>query len=290
MSKTKATHQDDTDFDGPVETGSTKRKLDKNQGDMNADTSVAAPVTTFPAGKVAEDEIMALFAGVEGLSEDFAPKAATLFEGAVSARVAEIRGQLDEEYNTRIEEAYETLAEDFGAKLDAYINYVVEQYMEENQLAIETGIKVEFAEQIVKSAVAIVESAGVSIPDEQIEIVEAAQAEIATVEADLNEALERNRELTGELRKFQIKEALAELSVGLTDAGRDRLRKLTESIMDVSDVADFKARASILKESLTEKTPSAEPLNEEVIGEVVNTPKISPAMQAYLATARGDLK
>ena len=291
MSKTKATHQDDTDFDGPVDTGSTKRPRDKDQGDKTADTSVAKPVAVFPAGKVAEDEIKALFASVEGLSEDFAPRAVTLFEGAVSARVSEIREELDAEYTTHLEEAYEVLAEDFGAKIDAYMNYVVEQYMEENQIAIDTGIKVEFAEQIVKSAVAIVESAGVALPDDQIQIAEAAQEEIATIEANLNEALEKNIELADQVRKYQISEALAEVSNGLTEAGRDRLKKLTESIMTLSDVEEFKSRASILKESLTESaTPvvdSAKELTEQVTTPAPTAPSVSPLMQQYLAVARG---
>jgi len=255
----KATHQDATEFEGPVDTGDAhgKRPADKkNNGQQEPDTSVSKkdPGKVFPSGKVAEEEIKALFAGVEGLSEDFSARAAVLLEGALSERINILREQFEEEYKTKLDEAVQQLEEDYTDRLDSYLAYCVENYMEENELAIENGIKTEIAEQVLQNMVSIVESHGLTIPDDKVDVVEALTAEVAETEKNLNEAINKTIELEKRLEKWELQEALRELSADLSDAGKDKLSRLAENISYAS-VEDYKNKVTILKESISEKNP-----------------------------------
>ena len=286
----KATHQDMTDFEGPVDTGNphAKRPLDKKQGDANFDqTANKDKGSVFPSGKVAED-IAALFAGVEGLTEDFTTKASTLLEGALSERIETLRAQFEAEYETKLDESIAEIQESYYDKLDSYLNYVCENYMTENKLAIEEGIKSELAEQILENVVAIVESNGVTLPKDKLDIAEALTQEVVDAEKRLNEETEKNIALTEQVRKYQLAEAFTAVAGDLSEGSKDKLQKLAENI-SYKDVNDYKARVNILKESLTETSKP----NTIVESLVEQAPIAAPAdkvltdrQKAYLAASR----
>ncbi len=286
----KATHQDETDFEGPIDTGNphAKRPLDKKQGDSEADTSVSSKDTgkVFDSGKVAED-ISALFAGVEGLSEGFADKATTILEGALSEQIENIREQLETEYTTKLDEAVAAVSADLEEKLDSYLGFVAEQFMKENQIAIDQGIKADIAEQVLESVTAIIESTGVVLPDDKVDVAESLVAELKDAETKLNEQLNVNIDLTKSIRKFELKEAFAELSEGLSLASKERLGKLAENI-SFDNVADYKVKVTTLKESLDSSAKvevKTDALNESV--EIADTKVKNPQMARYLAAAVG---
>jgi len=297
----KATHQDATDFEGPVETGDAhaKRKADKKGvGQLEPDTSVAKKDTgtVFPSGKVNEEEIKALFSGVEGLSEDFTLRATTLIEGALSEKVETLKEEIEAAYKVQLDEQVQQIVEDYEDKLDSYLDYVVENYMKENKIAIEEGIKSDIAEQVMESVVSIMEANGVDLPEDKIDIAESLAEEVRETERQLNGVITENIELKNKLEKFELKEALESVASDISAAGKERLVKLAENISYTS-VEDYKAKVEILKESITgvatpEKVSSAEALTEEVR---VPSDKVevknahSARMEAYLATLRGEV-
>lgn len=288
----KATHQDGTEFEGPVAPAGgdphAKRPADKKQGDMNADTSVAAKDKgkVFDSGKVSE-EVTALFAGVEGLSEEFGVKAVVIIEGAINERVETIRAELVAESEAALEKALEEQATAYEQRIDSYMDYVCEQFIKENQLAIDAGIKTDIAEQVMASVVSIIESNGITLPEDKIDVAEALTAELAEAEQKLNKEMEANVALTEQVRGFQLKEAFAEVADGLSDASRDRLVKLSEGIT-FTDVDDYKKRVNILKESISTKKPTeAATLTEEVkTSPAKPTAPVSDRMAAYVSVLR----
>lgn len=258
----KSTHSDSASAD-PVAKGKTgnakNRPLDKETGDKEADLSVVKSqpaVTVFPSGKISEEEIKGLFDGVDGLSEEFGNKAAVIFEGAVSARVEEIREALEADYQTKLVEASETAQADLVEHLDTYLDMVVEEYLTQNALQIEEGIKSEFSEQVMQSVAAIVESYGVSIPEDKVDVAAELASTVTELESSLNESLNENVELAKQLKKYQVAEAFAEVTEGLDDASVDTLKKLTENI-SYDSIDTYKSKVEIFKEHIGKKSGDA---------------------------------
>lgn len=295
MAKEKPTHQELTDFDGPVDTGNpqAKRPADNKKAGQKSDLSDKGE--TAPAGKISEAEIKALFAGVEGLSEEFTTKATVVFEGAVSEKVETIREELKTEYAAKLEEAVADAVVGLEEKVDSYINYVVENFMTENKIAIEEGIKTEIAEQVIESVTAIIESNGVVLPTEKVDVAESLAEELKEVETKLNESTEEVIALKGQIRKYEIAEAFSALTADMSDASKERIKKLSENI-SYGDVADYTARVTILKETLAEgglkKAAPADvvqQLTEHVVVTVPANPddKLTPQQRDILNWVRG---
>lgn len=287
---TKATHQDSTEFDGPVDTGNphAKRPADKKQGDMNANTAVSSkdPGTVFNSGKVAE-EVQKLFAGLEGISEDFTTRATVMIESAMGERISTIREELQAEFDSKVEAAVNEQTASLEEKIDSYLSYVVEQFMTENQVAIDQGIKNEIAEQVLESVASIVEANGFKIPEDKVDVVEALTAENVSLEDQLNESLRANMELADENKKYKLAEAFNEVAADLSDAARDKLQKLSENI-SYSDVDDYKKRVGMLKESVSEKSDAPKTLVEAITTPVNTSDKTLSARQKAILEASRD--
>ena len=291
----KATHQDATDFEGPVDTGDAhaKRPADKKGvGDLEPDTSVSKkdPGSVFPSGKVNEEEIKNLFKGVEGLSEDFSSRAAVLIEGAMSEKIHELKEAYEAHYATLLESEVEKLTESYEEKLDAYLDYVVENFMKENQVAIEEGIKNDIAEQVMESVATIIESNGYKLPEGKVDVAEALAEEVRDTEKKLNEQIEENIALKQQVEKYQLKEAVAELSADLSDASKEKLAKLSENI-SYNNIDDFKSKVGVLKESLgiTPAKVVNETITEEVhLGKEKVVTEHDEKMKAYIRALRGE--
>lgn len=291
MSVTKITAKDNTEFEGPVDTGNPhgKRPADKKKvGDIAPDESVSKSAkrgADLPGTTTVGEEVAELFSGVEGLSEDFVERASTIFEGAVSEKISLIREEIETEYNEKLEEAYETISEDLEDKLDQYLSLFVEKYLEENRVAIEKGFRTEIAEQVIDNVKSIVEAAGVDLPEEKIDIAEALIAENEELTAKHNEALNEAIELKKVIRKFEINEAFNQHTENLSEAAKDKLRKLTENI-DYASVDQFVSKLTVLKETVKPSTPSAEDLTEAV--EIAPSKKaVDDRMALYIKHAAG---
>ena len=195
-----------------------------------------------------EADVNALLGGEE-LSEEFREKAKTVFEAAVSARVSDINADYSAAFDSQIAEAKESIAEDMSAKVDEYINYLSEQWMEENQVAIESSLKVEVAESFMNGLRGLMEAHNVVIPEEaDSDILTDLQNRIEELEGNLEEETASKISLSSELVEAQVQNIFAEASDGLAETQIEKLRALSEGL-DYDNVEDFESKLNTLKES-----------------------------------------
>lgn len=295
MATEKVTSKDMTEFEGPIDTSDAhgKRPADRRKkGDIEPDESVGKSGTkgaTLPGTTTVGEEIESLFSGVEGLSEDFVERASTIVEGAISEKVALIREEMEDEYNAKLEEAYSSISEDLETKLDEYLNLFVEEYMKENEVAIERGFRQEIAEDVISALKNIVEAAGLDLPEDKIDIADALVQENSELESKYNETLLENMELKKSLRQYEINEAFVANTDGLTEAAKDKLRRLTENL-EFSSVDQFVKKLEVLKESVS--TPAAVEAGKKDLTEASDlketvAKEIDPKMQRYIEASRG---
>jgi hypothetical protein len=222
-----------------------------------------------------------LFSGEE-LSEEFKDKASTVFEAAVDMRVEEIREELSEEFEATLDEEKEALA----TKLDEYLTYVVENWMKENQVAIDAGIKTDISESFMVGLKALFEEHYVTMPDAKYDLVEGLNNKIDEVEAKLNESIEKNIELSKGLIKAQCEALYESTSRDMTSTDEEKFRSMVEAI-DFNSIDDFQEKLNTLKENFFESeetvvTPLVEEFatNEE---EALQEEKadLTPSMTAY---------
>ena len=219
-----------------------------------------------------KDDVKALF-GNEDLSEEFKDKAATVFEAAV---VTKINEHIDI-YNTAVQSSFvddvKTIKEDMANKLDSYMDYVVEQWADDNKLAIENGLKSELVEDFMKGLKGLFEEHYIDIPEEKVDVVEELAAKNEELQTQLNAELEKNIEIKKDLDENSREKMVSSVSEGLTETQKDKFKTLAEGI-DFSDKETYQKKLETIKESYfveetqTELTSpigdTEEPLDEEV--------------------------
>ena len=228
-----------------------------------------------------------LFAGQE-LSEEFKGKAAAVFEAAVAVRVQQEVAELQESLaQQQLDEAVE-LKESLVDKVDGYLDYMVEQWMQKNELAINRGVKTEILESFVSGMKSLFETHYIDVPDEKYDLVEESQAEVQALEARLDEAAEQlvgmQQQIREMVRQRSVDEACAELAA--TDA--ERFRQLAEGLAFGGET-EFKGKLQSILESYFKSTPSTKVISEEFMTdapvESINesaAPAVNPTMAAYL--------
>ena len=227
-----------------------------------------------------KEHLGTLFSGEE-LSEEFKNKASTVFEAAVTMRVDELRSELHEEFDGQLEEAKAEMAE----KLDQYLSYVVENWMKENQVAIEAGIKTDVTESFMSGLKELFEPHYVTMPDESYDLVEGLNDKIDALEEKLNESTEKNVELSQGLIKAQCEALYEAAAKDMTQSDESRFRGLVESL-DFDNVEDFNDKLSTLKENFfdveeTVATPLVEELASSEEDAVDESIELTPTMEAY---------
>lgn len=193
------------------------------------------------------DDVNALVEGEE-LSEEFKTKAATIFESAVKSKVRAELEKIQEENDKVIEEMAESTINDMTEKVDDYLNYVVEQWMEENQLAIERGLKGEIAEDFISGLKNLFEDHYIDVPDEKYDILEANLTRIEELEEKLNKQMDENiqlRKAKGELVKESL---IADVANGMTDTETEKFQSLVEDV-EFSDEETYTEKLQTIKES-----------------------------------------
>ena len=218
------------------------------------------------------------------LSEEFKEKTAVLFESAVNEAVAQEVARLDEKYEETISEAIEDIQEDMVDKVDGYLNYVVENWIEENKLAIEKGIRTEIAEDFIEGLKSLFVESYIEIPESKVDLVDELSDEVASLEEQLNQATLDSIELA-EANIALVKErVISENSDGLTLTQAEKLASLCESV-DFDDIRSFERKIEIIKEAhFTNPTKSAEIL-EESVSEFGNEEPISTSSDPIVAAA-----
>jgi len=195
-----------------------------------------------------KEDVDALINGEDNLSEEFKAKAATIFEAAIKSKVGAEIDRLEEEYAKNLEEAKEAAKSELTEKVDSYLNYVVEEWMKENELAIEKGVKGEIAEDFITGLKQLFEDHYIDIPDEKYNVLESQATEIDELKGKLNEAtskiVELNKEV-GEQTKASIFESVSD---SLADSEKEKFKGLVESI-DYEDADSYKEKLETIKES-----------------------------------------
>jgi hypothetical protein len=230
------------------------------------------------------EHVDALIAGEDDLSEEFKTKAATVFEAAIKSKVTEIEEYLEADYNTKFEEEISKSKDELVEKVDSYLNYVVEEWMKDNELALEKGIKGEIAEDFISGLKKLFEDHYIDVPDEKYNVLEDQAGKIEDLEKKLNEQIEKNVVLNKSNFDYVQKAIVAEAAEDLADTSKEKFFKLAEEI-DASNTEEFKTKIATIKESyFGKKTTVSEELDDVAAGEnSVLTEDLSNAMAAYTA-------
>ena len=186
--------------------------------------------------------------GEGDLSEEFKRKAATVFEAAVKSKVREEVERLEEDYRKDLEENMVKTQEELTEKVDNYLNYVVEEWTKENELAIERGLKGEIAEDFISGLKQLFEDHYIDVPDEKYDVLEAQSQKISELEAKLNEEVEKNISFKNNNAKLVREQVISQCTGDLTEVEIEKFKSLTEDV-DFTDEDSFRSKLDTLKES-----------------------------------------
>lgn len=249
-----------------------------NGGNKKAATTAMKSIAT-------KEDVESIF-GNEEISEEFKSKAFTLFEAAVSAKVAVREAELQDEFETRFEEAVEEMMEQLVAKVDEYVNYVAEEWVKQNELQVVSGLRTEMAESFLEGLKNLFEEHYVDVPEESVSVVEALADRVAELEENLNEQMEKNAGLVKKLDEAARESVVNKLSEGLTLSQKEKFLALTEGL-DADSVEEFSKKVEVIKESHfaeeNKKTLVEDALNG---GEPIETDKTAPKEEVDPDVAR----
>ena len=203
------------------------------------------------------EHVDALMSNEGDLSEEFKRKAATVFEAAVKSKIRDEVARLENEYKSELDESIKTTKEELSEKVDTYLNYVVEEWMKENELAIERGLKGEIAEDFISGLKTLFEDHYVDIPDEKYDVLEAQSDKITELEKKLNEEMGKVIDLKNSNSTLVKEQVISATTTDLTDTEIEKFKSLTEDV-EFTDEDSFKEKLDTLKESYFPKTKPVE--------------------------------
>ena len=206
-----------------------------------------ATFQSYAEGVDLSDDVRALLDG-ENLSEEFAQKATTIFEAAVHSRINQIAEGIQSELAEQFEEAVDTIKEEMAVKIDEYLNYMAEEWMTENKLAVETGLRAEIAEEFISGLRNLFVENYIDIPDDKVNVVEEMASRIADLEDSLNEQINKNVTLAKEINEQKKVEAVYAVCEGLTQTQAEKLKSLAEGV-EYTTEEEFASKMETLKES-----------------------------------------
>jgi len=222
----------------------------------------------------------------EDLSEDFKSKAATIFEAAVKSKINDAKKKMHASYEEKLKEEVETTKSELVEKVDSYLNYVVEEWMQENKLAIERGIKGEIAEDFIGGLKKLFEDHYIDVPDEKYDVLEDQASKIEDLEKKLNEQIEKNVEQNKAIGSLKRQDIIDEASKDLADTAKEKFNKLAEEV-EFSNEEDFKTKVSTIKESyFGAKKESSNDIDDVAVAggsDQIDPADLSNSMAAYTA-------
>ena len=230
---------------------------DEDEGDEDEKKSSKKEKTKMKAEEIeidVADDLNALFHGEE-LSEHFMQKAATIFEAAVKAKVVEEVQKFEALYEQRLIEEIEEIAESLETRVDAHLDYVAEQWIADNQLSVDNGIKTEIAENLMQGLANLFLENNIDLPEEQQDVVAEMAAKLDEMEEKLNEQIEVNVELNQEIGSYIKHGIIAEVSEGLADTQKEKLFNLSEGVEFMSEES-FRGKIETIKENYFPKAQS----------------------------------
>ena len=230
-----------------------------------------------------DEDVNALLGGEE-LSEEFREKAKVVFEAALNSKVKEIQETLETQYATQLEEAKEELKTSLVERVDSYLEYVCEEWMTENELAVEHGIKSEMTESFLSGMKSLFEEHYVTIPEDKYDVLESMVEKLDEMETKLNEQIDKNIGLNKRLAESSAQDVLTQVSSGLAETQKEKLASLAESVEFESE-EEYREKLETLKESYFSRTaPAAKTQSTQTLSEGVDSTDASTSstMETYL--------
>ena len=240
-----------------------------------------APVAEYDV----EEDVNALLGGEE-LSEDFKEKAKTIFEAAINSKVAVVKEELEAQYQEKLAEEIEAAKESLAERVDSYLEYVADEWFEENALAVEAGLKTEMTESFLEGMKGLFEEHYVSIPEDKYDVLESMVEKLDDMETKLNEQIEKNISLNGRLSEATADGILDQVSEGLAQTQKEKLASLSESVEFESE-GQYREKLETLKESYFNSKKESSAAKTETLSEGVDhsgSESHSDTMAAYLRT------
>ena len=267
--------EEETKVEGEEEIAETKEEA----SEMNIDLS---------------DDVKALVSTDADLSEEFKEKAATIFETAVKTRIQEQVKVLESQYEEKLSKETETVKEAMVSKVDSYLNYVVEEWMKENELAVERGIRTEIAEDFITGLKSLFKEHYIDVPEEKYNVLEDLTNQSKDLEAKLNEQIEKNVNLSKEVSEFHKKQAILEVTADLAETEKEKFVSMAENV-EYDSAEKFREKLETIKESYFPKTKTEVTEDNSVDSVAANEPADftagkSDAMAAYTAAISKNLK
>jgi len=223
-------------------------------------------------------DLDALVDGEEALAEGFKDKAAVIFEAAVKTKVTAEVQRLEESYAEKLAEESESARGEIVEKVDGYLNYVVEQWMETNEVAVTNGLRTEIAENFIDSLQSLFVENYIEVPESKVDMVDELAGKVEELEEQLNKTVGDNIDLAEKVSDFRREEIIREATVGMAETEVEKLRTLAEGV-EYESQESFVAKVATLKESYFKATGTD---TKEEVQESSEQKTSSPAMQAYL--------
>ena len=234
-----------------------------------------------------KEDIDALVEGEE-LTDEFKQKASTIFEAAVHQKVMEIATEkmddLEKEYQSNLQEEIVSFRDELTDKVDGYLNYVVEEWMKENELALEGSLKGEITEEFIGGLKDLFTEHYIEVPDEKVDIVESLYDKVEELEEKLNSQIEDNVKTKDELNEYRKDKILEEVCEDLADTQSEKMKSLVDGVSYEDDADDFENKIKTIKESyFPNQTKQDENVEQEDVSsdESEETPKMTNIMEAY---------
>lgn len=223
------------------------------------------------------------------LSEEFKGKAQTIFEAAINSKVAAEIDRLEEKFNEELEAEVSTTKEELVNKVDSYLNYVVETWMEENKVAVQTGLRTEIAEKFMNNLKDLFTESYIEVPESKVDLVDDLAEEVKELEETLNNQTAKTIAMTEELEGYQREAVIREASNDLAETQIEKLKSLTDSI-DFDDKETFTNKVNTVKESYFKKKKVTSELDNIEEDTDDNTVETSGSMSQYLTALKSQIK
>jgi len=252
--------------------------------EVAADDAVVAEENQVEIKVDFQEDLNALVSEDETLSEEFKDKAAVIFETAIKSKLSAEIDRLEEQYTTELSEEVEQVKTDLVEKVDGYLSYVVENWMEENKVAVESGLRAEIAESFITGLKGLFEQHYVEVPDTKYDLVDDLASKVAELEESLNKSTEDNIKLSEQVSNLRRDQIIAEATSGMVETDAAKLMSLVEDV-DFESAATFSKKVSIVKESYfkTAKSVMIDESTDIATDEKGVIVESSPVMSRYVS-------
>jgi hypothetical protein len=257
-------------------------KFEGLEVDMDAD-AVELPEFNYT------DELDALVESEATLSDEFKSKTAIIFETAIKSKLSEEIERLEDDYQSRLEEELDVTRSDLVEKIDSYLNYVVENWMTENKVAVEQGLRTEVAEGFMNKLKDLFVESYVTVPESKVDLVDELADQVEELEESLNSRTAEVLAMSEKIESFQRAAIIREASGDLADTQVEKLASLVEAL-DFEDVESFQHKVKTVKESYFKKDVSATAVEEVTEDWTAEQPQYNSVMNQYLSAIKNTNK